>query len=716
MTTEQFSKAGFLKSYVFPALFVLLIPGIGIWFAGYATRSLDGDVQENALTSIRQDTSVSPEDKETFSAFYQETPASAICRGGTPQLNGLATALEDVCSADRQFGWIRRSRGPPSASDCSPSCSRPRASACRCCRNDRLFASFLAGWHVLRIAALLQAVGQGVVLVMLSYWMTVVWFDRYVPKLIAVAGIGAIAVLWLIVKAIFARVDTTMSLEGAVLRPTTAPTFWAHIREMCGTLCTEPPRHIVTGVDDNFFVTENPLIVSGVLLEGRKLYISFSLLKVLEKSEADAILAHEMAHFSGDDTHYTLKMSPLLARYGQYLSALYQGGILSRPLFHFMLLFWTLFQLSINRMSRQREFRADAIAAGATSPADMGRALIKSMAYSNYRSRIEQELFTQNVKQEQVAIAGRVAAGFSSYATSSSLLGDLSGRRFPHPFDSHPNLDARLAAVRAPLVPSHYAKLLTAPVNTSWLSDIDGAEDLERQMWKAYEDRFAAAHEEALAWRYAPATDEERQIVEKYFPAVSVATKKADASLAVDFGQVRFSEWDAAVGYGDIKECSIRESLGRKFLTIKLAADGKKVEIPLHRFANGDGVVALFERYSARHAFMTQQQASRQAHRRWVEVLRPGASSGTLRSLSLVHQQDAFVAPRVLLDVEAHGRDRPAIVGFGRHPPASGLKGGLPGERAPSVDASAANHRQLDAIGRPPPRRALEFPMRHDPL
>jgi Zn-dependent protease with chaperone function len=602
VTTEQFSKAGFLKSYVFPALFVLLIPGIGIWFAGYATRSLDGEVQENALTSIRQDTSVSPQDKEKFSAFYQETPASAICRGGTPQLNDLATALEDVCSADRQFGWIRQ---------ISWACigiglfAFLFASACvgvSLLSQRSLFASFLAGWHVLRIAALLQAVGQGMVLVMLSYWMTVVWFDRYVPKLIAVAGIGAIAVLWLIVKAIFARVDTRISLEGVVLRPTTAPTFWTHIREMCGKLSTEPPRHIVTGVDDNFFVTENPVMISGVLLEGRKLYISFSLLKVLEKSEADAILAHEMAHFSGDDTYYTLKMSPLLARYGQYLGALHSGGVLSRPLFHFMLLFWTLFQLSINRMSRQREFRADAIAAGATSPADMGRALIKSMAYSNYRSRIEQELFTENVKQEQVAIAGRVAAGFASYATSSSLLGDLSGRRFPHPFDSHPHLDARLAAVRAPLVPSHYAKLLTTPANTSWLSDIDGAEELERQMWKTYEDRFAAAHEEALAWRYPPSTDEERQIVEKYFPAVNVATKKADASLDIDFAQVRFSEWQAGVAYGDIKECGVRDSLGRKFLTIKLEADGKKVEIPLHRFANGDGVVALFERYSARHA------------------------------------------------------------------------------------------------------------------
>ena len=610
VTGERFSKAGFLKSYVFPALFVLLIPGIGIWFAGHATGRLDRDVQANVLSSIQQDADVSPEEKEKLSAFYRVTPASTICRGGTPQLDDLRTALADICSADRQFDWIRQISW---ASIGIGLLAFVFASVCvgvSLLSQQSLFASFLAGWHVLRIAALVQAVGQGVVLVMLSYWMTVVWFDQYVPKLIFLTGLGAIALLWLIVKAIFTRVDTTPSLEGVVLRPATAPRFWTHIREMCRKLDTEPPRHIVAGVDDNFFVTENALMVSGTRLEGRTLYISFSLLKVLEKSEADAILAHEMAHFSGDDTYYTLKMSPMLARYGQYLSALYQGGILSRPLFHFMLLFWTLFQLSINRMSRQREFRADAIAADATTPADMGRALLKSMAYSNYRSRIEQELFTDNVKQEQVGIAGRVAAGFSSYATSSSLLGDLSGNRFPHPFDSHPSLDARLASVRAPLVPSHYAKLLTAPVNSSWLTDIDGAEDLEKQMWKTYEDRFAAAHEEALAWRYAPATEEERQIVEKHFPAARVETKSADGALEVNFARIHFSEWPSAIGYGDIKECSVRESFGRKFLTLKLTNGAKNVEIPLHRFANADEAVALFERYNARHAYMTQQQTT----------------------------------------------------------------------------------------------------------
>jgi len=148
------------------------------------------------------------------------------------------------------------------------------------------------------------------------------------------------------------------------------------------------------------------------------------------------------------------------------------------------------------------------------------------------------------------------------------------------------------------------------PVRSSWLSDIDGADDLEQQMWKAYEDRFSAAHEESLAWRYAPATDEERQIVEKYFPPVRVATKKADASFEIDFARVRFSEWHGAIGYGDIKDCGIRESLGRKFLALKLQSGGKNPEVPLQRFANADQVVTLFQRYYTRHTFMTQQQAS----------------------------------------------------------------------------------------------------------
>jgi hypothetical protein len=290
----------------------------------------------------------------------------------------------------------------------------------------------------------------------------------------------------------------------------------------------------------------------------------------------------------------------MLARYGEYLEALRQG-VVSLPIFHFMLFFWALFQLSINRMSRQREFRADRLAAEATSPLHMGRALLKVVAYTTYRQRIEHELFSRDAQQETIGIAARVSQGFASYVGSSNLLGDIGAASFPHPFDSHPPLDARLAAVRAPIVPSHYPKLLLQPVAASWLHEIEGADAIEQQMWSAYENRFAAAHEESLAWRYQPQNDEERAIVEKYFPLNERMTKKMDATLEITFGGVHFSEWDGPVAYGEIESCAIRESFGRKFLTLKRGKGEKKVEIPLGRFSDADQLVNDFQRYYARH-------------------------------------------------------------------------------------------------------------------
>jgi hypothetical protein len=94
--------------------------------------------------------------------------------------------------------------------------------------------------------------------------------------------------------------------------------------------------------------------------------------------------------------------------------------------------------------------------------------------------------------------------------------------------------------------------------------------------------------------------------VEKYFPKLTHQTKKMDATLEMDFTRMRFSEWDGPVSYGEIAECGIRESLGRKFLTIKLNSPRKKVELPLNRFSDGTEIVGHFERYLARHRFMTE--------------------------------------------------------------------------------------------------------------
>ena len=151
--------------------------------------------------------------------------------------------------------------------------------------------------------------------------------------------------------------------------------------------------------------------------------------------------------------------------------------------------------------------------------------------------------------------------------------------------------------------------MLLHPVQESWLADITDAEQIEQRMWQAYEDRFSAAHEESLAWRYRPDSREERAIVEKYFPSQKRVTKKGDATLVIDFEQISFSDWDAPVSYDQIKSCEMRESFGRHMLTLKLNTARRKAEFNVGRFADRSEVTACFQRYYARHVTMVQDRA-----------------------------------------------------------------------------------------------------------
>src|SRR5690606_28099334 len=99
--------------------------------------------------------------------------------------------------------------------------------------------------------------------------------------------------------------------------------FWRELKGICDQVGTELPDQVIVGIDDRFFVIETPVCVNGTWYAGRTLYVSLSMLKQLSGREADAVLAHEMAHFSGNDTLHSQKIAPLLSRYQLYLQLLY---------------------------------------------------------------------------------------------------------------------------------------------------------------------------------------------------------------------------------------------------------------------------------------------------------------------------------------------------------------------------------------------------------
>ncbi|OJT23575.1 peptidase M48 [Archangium sp. Cb G35] len=605
---------GFLRVYALPALWLFALPLFGLWFSGHATSSFDQTILTGIEGQISQDATLDEARRQELLEFFRTVPASVACLSTAEELAGFRDSLGEVCSDLEQFDLMGLlALGSALLGLASGVLALLCALAAFISRPFQ-YGSFVVGWNVLRVTGALQALAQGALAVWLSYWVTAVWFNRYYPKLIGIIGLLAAFALFQVVAAIFRRPAMDFEVEAEVIEPSHAPELWAHVRQLCEKLKTQPPDHILAGIDTNFFVTESEVQAGERKLTGRTLYVSLSLLRLLEKSEADAVLAHEMGHLLGGDTGHSKRLAPMLGRFGNYLQALHEG-LLTRPIFHFMVAYRGLFELSLGRSRRASELAADRLAAGVTSGRDIARSLVKVGAYASFRDRVETDLFARGEQQHTVAIAQRVAHGFAQYASSESVHGDLHGSVTPHPFDSHPPLAARLENVGETLSQDDVVKVLLEPTSVSWVSAILEAEAIEARLWGAYEERFSKAHDMVLAYRYVPSTEEERQHVEKHFPPLTFQGKEAGLEVRLDYAQVSCTEWEEPVRLEQVKSATTEERLFKKYLDLQLEGGGVfkgKRSICLSKLQDGDGMLQAFGHYLGRHKTMEEHRKNAQ--------------------------------------------------------------------------------------------------------
>jgi len=457
------------------------------------------------------------------------------------------------------------------------------------------YISLAASWHVLRSFVIMQAIVQGILLTALSFWATAFFFDAYYPKIVLLAGLGSLAVVAAVVKAIFRSPQPMPAVEGALLPRAQAASLWGKLEQLCARVGTSPPDQIVAGIDDNFFVTEMPLTVRDQTVVGKTLFVSLPLLKQMRSEEAAAVLAHEMAHFSGADTLYSRKISPLLQRYGHYLEALHEG--VGRPIYYFMACFRALFELSLGKISRERELRADRIAAETVSAHDAASALLRTASYSLFRAQVEQELFADDQARDVVGVADRLETGFEGFAASFASRQGIGSLESSHPFDSHPPLAQRWSALGVPADAANFQALLAVPADGAWYHDIDDAPALERDLWQAYEARFRDLHRDSLAYRYLPATPEERAVVERAFPPLTFESKRG--RLVLDCLGIQAGDWPDPVEFREIVGCRMNGSV----LSIDIDRNGKQTrKVKTGHFKpNNHALIQEFQRYYGRY-------------------------------------------------------------------------------------------------------------------
>lgn len=572
-------KSELLRMALYALLALAVVPGITWVFSAHVQKTWDREFLESVEGDMRK-ANVALAEREQVLARFAANPPSTICGNSDPTMAEYRARACETWGYQWQFYWAHKVAQLMLAGGVVLAVLIVLLCLAAQRGRDVQYRSLMLGRRLLSWSGSIEVVVQNAMLAWLSFWLTAWFFHMYSIKLVAITGIAAGAAALLAVTQIFARPKWKFEVDGELVREQDAPALWQRVRSLAQMLGTAPPRQIIGGIDTNFFVTESEITLGNETIEGRTLFVSLPLLRVLDQREADAVLAHELAHFSGGDTANSAKLGPALSQFDGYLGAM-RGNLMTLIAFYPLALYRTALELGLMRDSREREFLADRAAAQAVAGRPLISALIKISAYGNYRGHIEEELFQRGDRHEgQIGIASYVAQGLKPFAYSEKFQDAMQGASVPHPFDSHPKLSERMENVSSPIPSNLFGAVVATEVTNSWHSEILTAEAIEGRLWNAYESRFAKVHEHTLAYRYRPSNDAEREHVLKYFPS------RDFGSITVAYDGITVHADQASFSWDQVRNMNYEDGFGGDVLTLTLAdpdtgkTSSKKVKLP----------------------------------------------------------------------------------------------------------------------------------------
>jgi Zn-dependent protease with chaperone function len=267
-----------------------------------------------------------------------------------------------------------------------------------------------------------------------------------IPHLILLVVVGGSYALWKSVRFLLRPVPQGFT-EGLVRKvtPEEAPELWTAVRDAAQRLRTQPPEHILVGMQNNFYVTELKVSYDGGQVEGRTLYLSLPLMKRLTDDEVLTVVGHELGHFIGEDTRMTREFYPFHFRTRGTFHNLMRSGWVAWASVHILNFFSWAFGAAERETSRVREHKADEVAASLTSPALMARTLVRVHIFDE---ALRLSIFGAPRDRLENPFDASLAEAFASGPLAAE---DFWQRLFeiqtPHPLDTHPSLGKRLEAL-----------------------------------------------------------------------------------------------------------------------------------------------------------------------------------------------------------------------------------------------------------------------------
>ena len=240
-----------------------------------------------------------------------------------------------------------------------------------------------------------------------------------------------------------------MEVKARVVSEAQAPGLWRFVRELGRRQNAVVPDTIIVGLTEGFYVTEAPVHImpEDRLLEGRTLHMPAPHLELLDTAEVAAIVGHELAHFTGDDTRYSTRFAPIYAGLWRALNALQfaKGGeFVVQPALRLGFHAVGRLDVAVAHWSRLREFEADKKGSLVSGPKGAASALIRSsIAAPAVHFGLENAF--QRPENSDANLVAEIAELVRREGLSDPA--EHLEDRQPHPTDSHPPTSQRIAAL-----------------------------------------------------------------------------------------------------------------------------------------------------------------------------------------------------------------------------------------------------------------------------
>lgn len=317
---------------------------------------------------------------------------------------------------------------------------------------------------LVRLALLALAVltsVQGLLLISAIYHGESYFAGRVHGVLLVVIALGAALIsLTLLWHALTLGRKLKLSIRGHALDRQKHAKIFGIVNKVARRLNARAPDNIVVGLDATFFATSANMRLTngGAELTGETLYISLPLCRMLSHEELVGIISHELGHFRGKDTAYSLRFAPVYAGLDGAIASLdptpsdpESGNALALPAMALLSLILDVFSRKEAKISQRRELAADKAATEVVSAVAFGKGLLKVALFAPLWQVVRVRNADRLRHRQAVANLSTTFLDILKFDldrdADSSRLPHLLQTRIAHPTDSHPPLSARLQSL-----------------------------------------------------------------------------------------------------------------------------------------------------------------------------------------------------------------------------------------------------------------------------